>query len=58
MWKNCLLLEMINIQHTPPKNDTQVFAELLEAVLVGIALEVTRTEAVAVYSSLLLGISF
>lgn len=46
------------MQHTPSKNDTQVFAELLEAVLVGIALEVTRTEAVAVYSSLLLGISF
>lgn len=49
---------MINIQHTPSKNDTQVSAELLEAVLVGTALEVIKTKAVAVYSFLLWDISF
>lgn len=44
---------MINIQHIHSKNDTQVFAELWEVVLVGTALEVSSTKAVAVYSSLL-----
>lgn len=58
MWKNCLRLEMINIQHTPSKNDMQVFAELLEDVLVGAALEISRAQAVAVHSSLLWDISF
>lgn len=49
---------MINIQHTASKNDMQVFAELLEVVLVGKALEVIRAKAVAVHSSLLWDISF
>lgn len=49
---------MINVQHIPSKNDTQVFAELLEVLLVGTALEVSRIKAVAVYSSLLWDISF
>lgn len=49
---------MINIQHIPSKNDTQVFAELLGVVLVGTALEGGSTKVVAVYSSLLWDISF
>lgn len=36
----------------------QVFAELLEVVLVGAALEISRAQAVAVHSSLLWDISF
>jgi len=39
---------MINIQHTPPEN-VQLFAELLDVVLVGTALKVIETKAVAVF---------
>lgn len=40
---------MINIQHTPPKNVVQLFAELLEVVIVGTALKVTEIKAVALF---------
>lgn len=48
MWINCLRLEIINIQHTP-KNAVQLFAELLEVVLVGTTLKVVETKAVAMF---------
>lgn len=43
MWRNCLWLEIINIQLTP-KNVVQLFAELLEVVLV------METKAVAMFT--------
>lgn len=49
LWRNRLRLQIINIQHTPSKNDKQVFAELLEVVLVDIALEVIRTKALGYF---------
>lgn len=39
---------MINIRHTPFKNVVQLFAELLEVMLVGAALKAVKTKAVAV----------
>lgn len=49
MWRNRLWLEMINIQHTSSKNVVQLFAERLEVVLVGTALKVIETKAVAMF---------
>lgn len=49
MWRNSLWLEIINIQLTP-KNVVQLFAELLEVVLVGMALKVMETKAVAMFT--------
>lgn len=40
---------MINIQHTPSKNVVRLFAELLEVMIVGIALKVIETKAVAMF---------
>ena len=40
---------MINIEHTPSKTVVQFFAERLEVVLVGTALKVIETKAVAMF---------
>lgn len=45
---------MITIQHTP-KNVVQLFAELLEVMLVGTALKVIKTKAVAMFIPLCSG---
>lgn len=42
---------MINIRHTPSKNVMQLFAELLEVMLVGIALKVIANKASAMFIS-------
>lgn len=42
---------MINIRHTPSKNVMQLFAELLEVILVGTALKVIENRASAMFIS-------
>lgn len=42
---------MINIRHTPSKNVMQLFAELLEVMLVGTALKAIENRASAMFIS-------